>query len=95
MRHEAREEELLRHHHPLLPPLQQPVEDADDISWPPTPEWDQSHMQLVFAADIAATASNFGYLYCICSGCRRGPVLAAARAGECPNCRCPACYPSR
>ena len=59
-------------------------------------------MQLAIAADIAATASasaattsNSSYLYCICSGCRRGPMLATARASECPNCRCPACYPSR
>ena len=106
VRHEAWEEERLRHQHPLPPTPQQPAEDADDISWPPTPEWDPSHMQLVIAADIAATAttsvsvsaattSNSGYLYCICSRCRRGPVLAAARAGECPNWRCPACYPSR
>lgn len=84
--------------------------DDDGLEdWPPTPEWDPGHMQLAIEADIAsaaatasaattsssaATTSTTGYLYCLCSSCRRGPVLAAARAGACPNCRCPACHPT-
>ena len=67
-------------------------------------------MQLVIEADIASaaataaatasaaitssSAATTGYLYCLCSDCRRGPVLDAARAGACPNCRCPACHPT-
>ena len=89
----------------VQPPPPQSEEDggSGDISWPPTPEWDLGHMQRAIEADIdsaaatatsAATTSTGGYIYCVCSGCRRGPVLATARAGECPNCRCLACYPS-
>ena len=46
------------------------------------------------AATISSSAATTGYLYCVCSDCRRGPVLDAARAGACPNCRCPACHPT-
>jgi hypothetical protein len=46
------------------------------------------------AATTSSSAATTGYLYCVCSDCRRGPVLDAARAGACPNCRCPACHPT-
>ena len=84
------------------------AEDNSLEGWPLTSEWDSSHMQLAIEADIASTATATAhlpaptappapisrYLYCLCSDCRREPVLATARAGYCPNCGCPACHPT-